>query len=313
MKRIGFRKINFSLGFRLSMGFTLILTLLLGVMGTTIYLRDREAFIEEFKSRGWGIAKAVNGYAYQTIKTQDSKLLSGIVNSLVNEKYVMQAALLEKDGKVLASAGLKAPIPSNIKLSAQGWSKIMKDEKGNVKAVVFLSPVTAEDGTVGGYLYLLCNFSPIAEYLQETMHYIIINYAAVCLIGLLMVRRVIRNFVEKPVKALMVATERVSIGDFSQKLQIINNDELGRLACAFNAMMDQLGLLFGNIKNITKDMIHNSDLISQRSAYVERYDSSDPDAGKKSELMREIATAARRIARIGNQLDSLVQQFKTTS
>ncbi|MCG0274870.1 MAG: HAMP domain-containing protein [Thermosediminibacteraceae bacterium] len=313
IKRIRRRALNFSIGFRLAMGFTLIITLLLGAMGTAIYLRDREIFIDEFNSRGWAIVNAVNRYAYQVISTGDKKLLNGLVNSLVKEKYVMQAALLDLEGKVLVSAGTKDPIPPNLKLSRQISSSIVRDEKGRIKKAFFLSPVLSEEGALGGYLYLLCDFSPIVGHLKKTVDYIIINYVIACLTGLILVRYVIHNYVEKPVKALMVATEKVSIGDFSGKLEVLTNDELGKLALAFNKMMDQLELLFGNIRSITKDMIHNSDLISQRSSYVEKYDGNGLDAERKSEFMKDISTAARRIARMGNQLSSLVQQFKTNS
>ncbi|TYP53777.1 methyl-accepting chemotaxis protein [Thermosediminibacter litoriperuensis] len=313
MVKAGRRFGNFSIGFRLSMGFTLILTFLLGAMGFTIYVRDREAFIEEFTGRGWAVVQAVNGYAYQAVKTGNRELLNGIVNSLVKEKYVMQVALLDPKGRVVTYAGSRIKPPSNPELSSAGKSEALLDEKGRVKAVSFLSPVTSEEGTVAGYLYVLYDFNPINDHLKKTMYYIIVNYIIACLAGVVLVRRVILNAVERPVKSLLAATERVSIGDFSHKLEVVSRDELGRLAQAFNTMMDQLGLLFGNIRNIMKDMIQSSDLIGQRSSYIEQYDGNGLDAGRKSELMKEINSAARRITRMGNQLNSLVQQFKTDS
>ena len=80
-----------------------------------------------------------------------------------------------------------------------------------------------------------------------------------------MARLIVEKSVARPVKDMVKATEKVSIGDFSQRLDLERNDEIGRLAQSFNIMNDQLGLLFASIKNAVTEMSASSKLIVHRT------------------------------------------------
>ena len=109
------------------------------------------------------------------------------------------------------------------------------------------------------------DFSKTLRHLKQTGYNLIVIFVITVLVGLIIARYVVVKAVGKPVEELMKATEKVSLGDFSSRLDVTRNDELGRLAQAFNIMSDQLGVLFNSIKHVVSEMNATSGLIVHRS------------------------------------------------
>ncbi|MCL5290070.1 MAG: HAMP domain-containing protein, partial [Firmicutes bacterium] len=57
-KRIG----RFSLGFKLSLGITLLIMFLMICVGVNSYLRNRAIMLEEAQNRGWITARTVSAF-----------------------------------------------------------------------------------------------------------------------------------------------------------------------------------------------------------------------------------------------------------
>ena len=51
-----------------------------------------------------------------------------------------------------------------------------------------------------------------------------------------------------PVKKIETQLNQVAAGDFTQRIQVANRDELGTLAANVNKMCEELGLLYGQIE-----------------------------------------------------------------
>ena len=75
-------------------------------------------------------------------------------------------------------------------------------------------------------------------------------------VGLTLMSFVIYKFVSiiiRPLKELKVFSEKISSGDFSEKIEIKTDDELSDLAKSFNNMAEKLGDLYNNLENKVKE------------------------------------------------------------
>ena len=107
----------------------------------------------------------------------------------------------------------------------------------------------------------------------------------------------------KTIKEIIGVTEKIALGDFSGRLKIRTEDEIGNLAYAFNIMSDRIGILFDLIRSSVSEMAYASNIINQCSVKVH------PD--EENMEMKEINSSARQISRNVDKLLSLTKQFNT--
>ncbi|WP_445428924.1 ATP-binding protein [Alishewanella sp. HL-SH05] len=72
----------------------------------------------------------------------------------------------------------------------------------------------------------------------------------------------LKVMVEEPLQVLTQGAKRVAMGDFTHRLSIENNDELGTLAHSFNKMNDSIAYMYGNLEQRvdkqTETLKHNN-------------------------------------------------------
>lgn len=72
----------------------------------------------------------------------------------------------------------------------------------------------------------------------------------------------LKVMVEEPLQALTQGAKRAAMGDFTHRLTIENNDELGTLAHSFNKMNDSIAYMYGNLEQRvaqqTETLKHNN-------------------------------------------------------
>lgn len=310
---------GFSLTFRLSLGITLLITLLMAAVGFATFMRDRDAFIKETYSRGWSTAKTVQTLATVPLKHQNYRLLNELTTELARDPFINEAAILDSSGRFIAHNN-----PEKLSKPQQGKTivKALSDREkhtgyltgsdGTPKALTFSAPIKGEAEQILGYVYLAVDLSRVQAHLQETVRNILINFVLATIAGMLLTRLIILRAVHHPVQSLVRVTEKVSTGDFSEKVPVTTRDELGRLSQAFNTMNDHLRILFESIRSTVSDMGHTSSLIVQRSEQLQGKPPENNES-RLEEIMKEINSGARRLARMSDKLNSLALQFKTKS
>jgi methyl-accepting chemotaxis protein len=310
---------GFSLTFRLSLGITLIITLLMGAVGFSTYMRERDAFINGVVDRGWATVRLVNTVALEAIRSGNYVLLNQVMKDIEEDTSILEAVVLDKNGDTMASCGIASGVSAKAKaediidiIAGAAGKKLtpIKDGSGRVTAVAFTSPIVDTGERAVGHTYILMDFRLVESYLRQTAYNIIFNFVLATLAGLLLARLIIIRAVGRPIKELLLATERVAVGDFSYKLPVVTRDELGHLARAFNVMSGELAVLFNTVKEKVADMLLAANLIAKHSEVFEK-DAGELESARRSELIKEINSCARRLARMCDQLNSLVLQFKT--
>jgi len=101
--------------------------------------------------------------------------------------------------------------------------------------------VVRREGAELGRLYILEELPPLSArlplffFLQGTVLF------ALAIVGILLIRGVRRRFIA-PLSDLVATTGKVTAtGDYSLRAAVPDTDEVARLACAFNAMLEEIG------------------------------------------------------------------------
>ena len=255
---------GFSLTFRLSLAFTLLIIMLMGAVGFSIFVRDRDMLTKNTIERGWTLMDSINVVARDAISSERYDALNELMTKFKVDGFVMEAAVFDIDGKMVACG---EPSEENTYLKSvykkvdKQKMTLLKNDSGDTVGFAFASPIYDDMGKTYGFTHVLVDLSSILIHLQKTGYNLIVIFVIAVLIGLIIARFVVVKSVGKPVGELMEVTENVSIGDFSYRLDVTRSDELGRLAQAFNTMSDQLGVLFNTIKNVVGEMNTISSLI----------------------------------------------------
>ncbi len=131
-------------------------------------------------------------------------------------------------------------------------------EDATVSKIIAKNPIKAADGKTmpsgiwGGYY--VCQYQDedtgtviykIARQigwkdLSNTILYAPMALLIGVMIGLYPVLLLVSNFVSKPLRALSAAMDNFKQGDFSQKVEVMTQDEVGEASACFNAMVDDI-------------------------------------------------------------------------
>lgn len=160
------------------------------------------------------------------------------IQKLSEESAFNRLTLLDKGGKIILSAGREGSNPyapfQDLSKTTDG-SYILPDGSG----LVHLISVT-RDGEVVGKAGLLLSLAPEKARLyrsrQILMLYFVLDFILLLGLGSFVLSRIVVN----PINRLLSATEKITGGQYRQRLKVSGSVELARLAHAFNDMASAL-------------------------------------------------------------------------
>ena len=265
------KKRGFSLTFKISVTITLLITLLMFGMGAMTYRVNHQLLVQQETSQGISIGNlAVEMMAPQMAAGNQAALTSSLA-VMKEDAKVLQAYVTDAEGDVVAhdqQERIGNKMQSRALENAKDHGVLQRQQTvtdAGVPVMLFVAPLRNASGSVTGYLHYLTDFSPAQNFLIDSATQWIKVFLGVVLVALIMVRIVVVKAVGKPVKQLLAATERASVGDFSQELEPMAKDELGQLSEGFNLMNQQLGILFRSIHQTVGEMDFASRQIVDRS------------------------------------------------
>ena len=86
-----------------------------------------------------------------------------------------------------------------------------------------------------------------------------------CLILVIIIALLFSNTIIKPIKILLVYMDKIKNGDFSVRIKIKSNDEIGQLASGFNTMIEDVGNLIKNIQIVSDEVNASSQTLAATS------------------------------------------------
>jgi len=163
---------------------------------------------------------------------------SQYIQKLTEESAFSRLTLLDKNGKPIFSAGREG---SDVYSPFQGISKTAEGSyiRSDGSGVVHLISVI-RDGEAVGKAGLLLSLAPEQARLnrsrQMLMAYFVLDFILLLGLGSFVLSRIVVN----PINRLLTATEKITGGQYGQRLSESGSAELARLAAAFNEMASTL-------------------------------------------------------------------------
>ena len=192
---------------------------------------------------------------------------SQYIQKLSEESAFSRLTLLDRNGKVIFSAGREG---SDLYSPFQGFSNTAEGSfiRPDGSGVVHLITVTRDRETVGK-AGLLLSLAPEKARLnrsrQMLMAYFVLDFILLLGLGSFVLSRI----VVKPINRLLTATEKITGGQYGQRLIVSGSAELARLAAAFNEMASTL---HSKDHQVTEQMAAlekaNSDLLQAREESI---------------------------------------------
>lgn len=315
MKRRNKKRRGFSLTFKISMAITLLITVLMFGMGAMTYVVNQRVLIQQETSQGVSIGNLAVEMIAPQMAAENLSALTSSLEVLKSDSKVIQAYVTDAEGEVVAhdqpeSIGNK--MQSRALENAMEHGMLQRQQTVSdtgTPVLLFVAPLENSGGSVVGYLHYTTDVAPAMAFMQNSAVQWIKIFVGVVLTALILVRIVIVKAIGKPVKQLLAATERASVGDFSQELEPMAKDELGQLSEGFNLMNQQLGILFRSIHQTVGEMDFASQQIVNRSQSLSEAGESWPE-DKKQEWLKEIVSNGKRLVRVSDKLKAFLNQFQ---
>lgn len=132
----------------------------------------------------------------------------------------------------------------NVSLIKDGYDAKTKnifitDPKTGVKTSHLVVPIIGEDNQVKGLFYAIINLDGVKRTIARAQN-IIFDSGLVALVVTIVLSYIIASGVTGPIRSVTNVAESMREGDFSARVNVKSNDEIGQLSAMFNKMADEL-------------------------------------------------------------------------
>lgn len=179
----------------------------------------------------------------------------------VNSNYQIYAIYNEENPVIVASVnvntevdgkpalGFKGLSPEMILLSFNGdiEERINSNRGNNLSEIHITYPILDYEGEVNGIFYMIGNLDSITSLLVDSKK-IIINAAIVALVISIILGLLLSSSITGPISDLTRKVGVVARGDYSQKVEVKSDDEIGQLSAMFNFFTDELQETISNME-----------------------------------------------------------------
>lgn len=228
---------------------------------------------------------------------------SQIIN--YGETLNSRVLILDKSGRVLKDSNQviegKLLKHDEIKSALSGDTTVEVHEFEEFGKVMYLAVPIRLDNKVVGVTFISTSLNDIKSDIKEVKD--LINL--ISLIGLVFISFIgfgFADYLSKPINRMIKAINKMSQGDFSQKIEMHSNDEFGLLSNAFNSMSIKLGEVDSQRKDFVANVSHelrtplssikllSNSLIQDESAGIEIYKEFMTDIDGEVERLNNIIT-----------------------
>ncbi|MGB9627327.1 MAG: sensor histidine kinase [Thermodesulfobacteriota bacterium] len=253
-----FKKLDISLRTEIIINISLLMLAAILLIGFTISKINEKSIIQEKIRSGEGMVQDVQ--AIFDFLSRDKKEFSlnhprfveeiqEFIQIYLREKGYYDLLITDQELRVIASKRMErlGQSLSNewLKRSIQtGQLQPQIDQTGGFltttyKKIIFYSPLWNQGKVVGG-IQLEVPIGDVMVHLLESqrliLFFIILDSIVLIVFGSFLLSRVL----VKPLKELVRLTQKISDGDFSQKIEATSKNEIGQLISSFNKMIDRL-------------------------------------------------------------------------
>lgn len=232
---------NTSFRRRLVVGVTLLHVLLMGVLVTTLLLRQHQFLHEQGLGHARSLVQTLAVSSSSWVMAHDVAGLQEVVQSAARHEHVRYVMVLAPDGQVLAHStpqfvGQYIHDASSTRLLQESPGTVLLVANGDV--VDIAAPIMAPQQLLAWARvgmeqdYIRAN---LVELTQFSLVYIALGVLVAYIFATLTAKQLVRGL-----RYLMVGFERVRKGKRGFRLSHLHNDEVGQLGQNFNALLQAL-------------------------------------------------------------------------
>lgn len=263
-----FRVSRLSITSKIAIALSLLITFLMSVVGTSVILKQQAIFKAEFKDKGWGIVHTALPYFSNYLQSGNLDYINGVIKSIGEYQDISYVMVLDEWGRVVAhtdekQVGKKADddATKNVMAVKSDAVNLISDDAGKPALMDFYAPVKTAGGSTIGYFRMGVSLAGLTAQTRQTSVSIILICLAAIIAGTFLAQLITKRMLKKPFQDLTVATERLATGDFSYKVRIHSQDELGDLANSFNTMTFHLANLIHSVQSSVIDINKSAEQI----------------------------------------------------
>ena len=251
MKKVGFFK---SIYFKFVLIYLLLIFVAMQIIGVYFAQRLEEQLLDSFKS---SIQERVNILKYslekeiiEPRKAGDPTLMEDIETTIgdYDSEDISEIRVIDQDYKVIGSSvenqelvGTRFTDTMVMTAFNQGVAqKEIRIDANNAERILLWSePLMTEDGVVIGNLYLITKIENVYKELEQINTIMaratIISLLVTAVLGILLAQTITR-----PISDMRRQAMAMSRGNYSRKVKVYSDDEIGQLAVSFNNLTKKL-------------------------------------------------------------------------
>ena len=251
MKKVGFFK---SIYFKFVLIYLLLIFVAMQIIGVYFAQRLEEQLLDSFKS---SIQERVNILKYslekeiiEPRKAGDPTLMEDIETTIgdYDSEDISEIRVIDQDYKVIGSSAENQDIvgtqfTNQMVRTAfnQGVAQkeIRVDASNAERILLWSEPLMTEDGVVIGNLYLITKIENVYKELEQINTIMaratIISLLVTAVLGILLAQTITR-----PISDMRRQAMAMSRGNYSRKVKVYSDDEIGQLAVSFNNLTKKL-------------------------------------------------------------------------
>ena len=309
-------RIRMSLQTRFMLSVFGLLTVVVVMIFIVILIRERDAIFEEQKSKGILIAKNIAQLNQQPFLQWDEEGVQRSIDEQINEE-VVYVIFYNRFNNLFVATSLIKDYEETYRYSRIGEEAdedtflfetkdlLDKDSGQILKLLEIEVPIFAGDSPIrwGSIMIGLSLEEYLAEFRQTRLMLFLAGFIGL-VFGVLLTRFLARS-ITSPIKRLVEGTEKIRKGDFSHKIPITSQDEIGDLAQSFNEMSHQLLLTRERMEEAHRKLIQ-----AEKLASIGRL-----AAGIAHEIRNPLTSVKLNIQKLlqSNQLDELEEEHLSLS
>ncbi|MDO5028848.1 MAG: ATP-binding protein [Bacillota bacterium] len=172
----------------------------------------------------------------------------------INSNYQLYAIYDPDQPKIIAAANVNTKVSDQASalaykgldpdliftaFSGQTEKRTRSSQDKSLSELHLTYPIYNYEGQVNGIFYMIGNLEAINNLLLDSKK-IIISAGLVALLASIILGLILSSTITNPIRDLTKKVAVVAKGDYSQKVQVKSDDEIGKLAQIFNFFTDQL-------------------------------------------------------------------------
>ncbi len=267
-----------------------IIIVFLALFASTVISINRESktLYDELEDKGKMTATPFVGIAEEGIKKGNYDFLRKSYKDLMqSDSEIRYMVLVDNIGKAIVHSSLERegqifndPVGIKAATTEISLAQLYKRETGEVLYDISV-PVSA-DGKHWGAVRLGIPVEVLNKAQATARNSAIAVAVIVIIFSMVLTLAVVRSII-RPVTQVVEKAKLVSLGDFTQTIEVRTNDEIGLMARAFNDMI-------GNIKNLITEVKNTAGQVTDTSLLLSK------NSDESAKVVSQVASAIQEVA-----------------